>query len=227
VKTGPVSTTARSRPQLTVRLALGLVLATALALGFHVNRARIRREAVSHLKRAGVAVVYDYECADGEILPSPEPPARLKWLVGLLGADLVGTVVAVHVLPGGSEFELADLAKLEGIERLDLSGSAVTDAGLSNLKGLRRLTTLQLSGTKITTAGLASIRHLGRLIKLDISGTDAGDIGLNQLNKLANLEELRLRGTHLTDAGIASLGSLAALRALDVGDTSVADGNLP
>jgi hypothetical protein len=42
---------------------------------------------------------------------------------------------------------------------LDVSDTGVTDAGLDNLCGLTRLETLRLSGTQVTEAGITNLRN--------------------------------------------------------------------
>lgn len=66
-----------------------------------------------------------------------------------------------------SDAGIAHLKGLKGLQRLRLSGTAVTDAGLAHLKGLSNLEHLFLDGAQITDArlphlmGLSLLRHAG------------------------------------------------------------------
>jgi hypothetical protein len=51
------------------------------------------------------------------------------------------------------------LSRLTNLERLDLQKSKVTDAGLQHLRGLTNLKTLWLSGTAVTNSGLDELRR--------------------------------------------------------------------
>ena len=55
------------------------------------------------------------------------------------------------------------IGSLTRLERLRLSGSSVSDAGLSHLKGLATLPELDLSSTQVSDAGLVYLKALGSL----------------------------------------------------------------
>jgi internalin A len=87
---------------------------------------------------------------------------------------------------------------------ISLRGTHVTDADLESLKQLKSLQILNLSQTAITDAGLkpiASLPNLRNLI-LPVSITDAG---LVHLKGLRNLKILLLNGTKVTDAGLRDI----------------------
>lgn len=98
------------------------------------------------------------------------------------------------------------------IEDLDLSGTAVTDAGLKFVAG-SALRTLDLSGTKVRGAGL---RHLSQLRELDLSMTDVDDAGLANLQGMVHLEKLDVSRTKVKGPGLATLGRLPNLSTLDL-----------
>jgi hypothetical protein len=108
------------------------------------------------------------------------------------------------------------------IRALDLGGSAVTNAGLTDVRhaiGLRRL---DLSLTEIGDEGLAHLADLRLLEFLDLSDTRITDHGIrDHLGRLAALREIRLRSTAVTEIGLNVLVELPELRRIDIRDTVV------
>jgi hypothetical protein len=170
---------------LSVRRLIVLVVAIAASLGWVVRSARVQREAVAEIKRNGGSIYYDWEVKDGQIIPSPHPWVP-RWLVGQIGIDYFGHVVCVIAQTRrAGDAILAPAGRLSRLERLDLSGSSVTDAGLSQLKALTRLQTLELGGTDVGDNGMANLEGLQALRTLRLDGTRVGDVGLMHLKGLA------------------------------------------
>ena len=118
---------------------------------------------------------------------------------------------------------MAPLKELTQLQRLELSGADVTDAGLEHLKGLTQLQRLVLTGTRVSDAGLEHLRRLTQLQLLNLAHTQVTDAGLEHLKGLAQLKELNLSYTHVTDAGLEHLKGLTQLRALKLRETNVTD----
>src|SRR5262245_27791969 len=116
---------------------------------------------------------------------------------------------------------LRHIGRMGALDKLYLTGPAVTDEGLSNLAPLTQLTELALDGTDISDAGLAHLAGLTNLRRLNLLGANVTDAGLAHLHGMANLEELTLYRTKVSNAGLARLASLSRLRALDVRYTRV------
>ena len=68
-----------------------------------------------------------------------------------------------------------------------LTNTAVTDAGLVNLKGLTHLQMLALGNTQVTDAGLEHLEGLTTLTILKLWGTSVTDAGLLHLRSLTQL----------------------------------------
>lgn len=102
----------------------------------------------------------------------------------------------------GTNFGDAQLAKLAQIgpnlRWLDLAGTAVTDAGLSQLAAMPNLTRLHLERTQLTDAGLARVSGLNDLEYLNLYATGITDSGLDELEKLPKLKQLYLWQTKVT-----------------------------
>jgi len=65
--------------------------------------------------------------------------------------------------------------------RLDLNGTAVTDAGLKELRELKNLQNLNLDNTKITDAGIKELKGLTGLQELEVLGTQVTEAGVTEL----------------------------------------------
>lgn len=108
--------------------------------------------------------------------------------------------------------EAADDAKIgsiaavgDHIAQLDLSKTAVTDAGLKPVAGLKRLVRLDLNQTQIGDAGLAELKSLEHLHYLNLYGTQVTDAGLEHLRAFKGLESLYLWQSKVTEAGVKKL----------------------
>jgi len=204
-----------------------VVLVIGAGLGWLVRSARIQREAIAAIKRAGGSVEYNWEWGNGKIVKSGNPWAS-KWLTDRVGIDYFGRVTAVSFyLPYFSErppIPFAAVGHLNQLETLLFDGQELSDDGLSNLKDLKNLTELDLSFCFVTDAELANLSGLKSLkslhLQFNLRFTDAGLAHLKGLTKLTLLD---LRHTQVTDAGLAHLTGLAKLTSLDVRGTKVTD----
>jgi uncharacterized membrane protein len=107
------------------------------------------------------------------------------------------------------------------------AGTRLGDAELAALRPLAPQTVwLDLSGTGITDAGLSTVAQFRNLTRLHLNRTRISDAGLKQLAGLQQLEYLNLYGTGVTDAGLPSLAVLKKLRTLYVWQTAVSSSGL-
>jgi internalin A len=103
-----------------------------------------------------------------------------------------------------TDLGLAKLSKLEKLQHLDLSGSAITPNGLkslANLRDLRRLSLWNVKGIDDTAAPF--LEALPNLTSLDLSNTAVGDETLGRLSKLSGLRRLYVGETKVTPEGLA------------------------
>jgi len=168
-----VSVAFRWRFQFGIRSLFAFCLAASLAvswLAVERQRARRQNEVVEELRSSDGAVAYDWEFdAEGNAVPSPEPPTR-GWLRKMLGDDFLSVVV--HVV---------------------LNFTEISDAGLEHVKRLTDLQELDLAGTKVTDAGLENLVDLPHLRRLDVSDTRVTDAGLTRLEGLTQLQGSRIK----------------------------------
>lgn len=102
------------------------------------------------------------------------------------------------------------------LKDLDLSSSAITDAGLAHLRGAE-LRSLALDGTQITGDGLRHLTGMSELRSLSLNETQIGDDGLEHVARLPQLGALYLRGTPIGDDGLRHLEQRTSLRYLRLG----------
>jgi thiol-disulfide isomerase/thioredoxin/Leucine-rich repeat (LRR) protein len=139
------------------------------------------------------------------------------------------------------------LAARPSLEYLDLSGAALTDAGLERMAAtLPNLRGLVLDFTRVTADGMRHLAKFANLERLRYQGMMfddsiahhfsslsnlrelTGDIqfsdsGVKELSSLRNLEVLHLEGSAVTDASMAVLKDMRALKELSLQHTSVTD----
>jgi hypothetical protein len=186
---------------LSVRGLIVLVLILGGWLGWTVRSARVQREAVETIKRAGGFVTYDWELFRGIIDQKARPPAP-DWLVKLIGVDYFGRVVRVVFVSGHmwhtdeailSDATLASLGALTHLERLSLPHTSVDDAGLAHLERLRHLEELHLNKTHVTDAGLIHLKGMSGLRRLSFWYMSVTEAGIRDLRKsLPALEDVSL-----------------------------------
>ena len=202
------------RPRLSVRGLMVAVLVLGGLLGLHLHRARLQREAVSAIKRAGGSVRYHWE-REGRLVGRPVNPTWWESTMARLGPDHFGRVVWVgfNGSPIGEPDDgvMAHIARLEDLEELDFSPAShpsVSDAGLAYLRGLPRLRRLNLSRTGVRGPGLAHLRGMNQLKRLELLELPLKDEDLIHLGGITSLEVLTLSSGGITDDGLAHLSGL-------------------
>jgi hypothetical protein len=158
-----------------------VVLVIGIGLGWVVRQAHVQRDAVAAIEESGGIVRYRWEHGN----TFARRPWAPSWLVDLIGVDFFGHVFDVN-LSGSSrptDTTLAEVGRLNQLQRLWLNDASVTDAGLPHLKGLTNLSTLGLGGAQVTDAGLAHLKGLTKLSRLGLNGTQVTDAGMSELKR--------------------------------------------
>jgi hypothetical protein len=101
--------------------------------------------------------------------------------------------------------DIAPLAGMTTLRRLNLWRVALTDAGVAHLAGLVNLEWLNLDNTQLTDAGLKSLSGMQKLTFLHLGSTSISDAGLPELAGLKSLRDLKVTRTAVTQAGVAEL----------------------
>ncbi|MGH9671592.1 MAG: leucine-rich repeat domain-containing protein [Bryobacteraceae bacterium] len=176
----------------------------------------------------------------------------IKAVGGVATRDSAGRVTAVDLRSSWvTDSDLAYLAGLPHLARLDLSLTRITDRGMQQLKGAPAIVELNLYYAELVTdEGMAAVKNWKHLKRVNLRGTkitdttlehlsgietleaiDAGfaqvtDVGLDHLVSLANLKELTIGGNKLTDMGLESLRQLHGLTYLDLAGMQRTDSGL-
>lgn len=122
-----------------------------------------------------------------------------------------------------TDIGLASLRRLRHLQRLDASGTKITNRGLTYVAAMPKLEFLRIARTSIGDDGLAYLKVLISLKSLDLSHTGVTDEGMQRLATLTSLRELVLAGTAVGDSGIRNLRALGSLVKLDLRHTRVTD----
>ena len=155
------------------------------------------------------------------------PTPAWAWLRNLLGEHFFFDIGRLNLYgPEIGDDDMRLVGQLTGLRELDLSRTAVTDAGLHHLAHQRWLRTLGLWETHISDAGLAELVDLPALELLKLPSTNIGDGGLEHVSRIQNLDSLILDNTHVTDAGLRHLRQLKHLTYLSLDNTRVTDAGL-
>ena len=145
------------------------------------------------IRRAGGSLAYDWQWGDrkpGMFIYTGKPRAP-EWLAKIVPVDYVARIVMVDLVPRGgnrpdpTDETLAPVGRLGHLESLELSGTAITDAGLAHLKGLTGLRRLTIDRTLVSDAGLAHLEGMASLTSLNISGGRITDEGILALERTA------------------------------------------
>lgn len=153
-------------------------------------------------------------------LPEPLPLEQIKEQVRSLSAKL-GVVIRpvassqpwleVNASLRGKSLtdkELALLAPLAtNIQRLDLGGTSISDAGLSTVSAMVHLERLDLKRTAVSDNGLAHFASLQQLGYLNLYATSVTDAGLEHLKRLRRLRRIYLWQTKVKPEAAKALTS--------------------
>jgi hypothetical protein len=214
-------------------MLLAVVVLLSLPLSWFASKMRYadrQRTAVEAIIEAGFCVRYDFQ-PDNPLLgfaSEPSEPPVLPWPKNLLGTDFFCDVVAAHYCAraGNGVMPWKEFKELPTLERLDLSGSEVTDSELKHLNEFTELTDLSLGCTWVTDNGLGHLDGLSNLRNLNLDSTRVTDDGLEHLKRLTNLRRLCLYGTRVTDTGLLHVKEMVNLESLNLGDTGITDAGL-
>lgn len=134
---------------------------------------------------------------------------HLTSLVALMRLDVSWTQM--------SDLGIERLSSLAMLRSLALAGTRITDRALAILaRNLPDLVSLDLSNTAVTEAGMASLTLLGRLAELNLEGTALDDAGLAHIAEIPALARLYIGDTDVTDAGLMLLSRMPKLSFVDV-----------
>ncbi len=166
--------------------------------------------------------------ARGAEAPQEDVVRRIEDLGGYVVRDSGGTIVEVSLArTWATDHDIARVAELKSLKRLDLSSTYVTDRGIEQLQQLQHLEDLILHTAEfLTDAAVAHLRANHELRRLVLRGVDITDVGMPHVAELTNLRSLDLSHTMVGDVGLESLPSLTELEELRLGGNAITGLNL-
>lgn len=111
---------------------------------------------------------------------------------------------------------LVHLKDLKNLERLNVCLTAVDDKGFEHLAGLTNMRRMTICASKITGSGFEHLGGMKQLESINLHSAPASDAGLVAIGKLTSLKRLEIVHTHVTDAGLKHVANLTNLQQLHI-----------
>lgn len=168
-------------------------------------------------------------------------PDWLREIAGDDGLAVFGRIVEVNLnerTDGHKEPEAKPLAQRvndqtlellvgqDELRRLEISGTAVTSAGLIHLKNLTALQFFNICLTAVDDQGLAHLSAMHRMRRMTVCSSKITGSGFGHLTGMKQLESINLHSSPASDAGLKAIGQLPSLRRLEIVHTHVTDAGL-
>ena len=122
---------------------------------------------------------------------------------------------------------LVHLKPLTNLERLNVCLTAVDDRGFEHLAGLTKMRRMVICASKITGSGFKHLQGMKQLESINLHSAPASDEGLEAIGKLTSLKRLEIVHTKVTDAGLKHLAGLVNLRQLHIHGPETTEAALP
>ncbi len=157
------------------------------------------------------------ERTDGHKDPEPKKLSDRvtdDWLKQLAGQDQLRRleVSGTAVTSAG----LIYLKELTNLERLNVCLTACDDRGFEHLAGMTRMKRMTICASKITGSGFAHLQGMKQIESINLHSAPASDAGLAAIGKLTSLKRLEVVHTNVTDTGLKHLAGMVNLQQLHV-----------
>lgn len=157
------------------------------------------------------------ERTDGHKDPEPKKLSDRvtdDWLKLLAGQDRLRRLeVSGTAVTSAGLIHLKDLTNLE---RLNVCLTACDDQGFEHLAGMTKMKRMTICASKITGSGFAHLQGMKQIESINLHSAPASDAGLEAIGKLTSLKRLEVVHTNVTDAGLKHLAGLVNLQQLHV-----------
>jgi internalin A len=153
---------------------------------------------------------------------------RIEGRGGYVVRDRSGEITEVSLArTNATDDDVAFVAQIKTLKRVDLSFTYVTDLGVKELRGLRQLEDLDLETAEaLTDAAMNYVREIPTLKRLKVRGVDITDAGMPAIGHMTGLVALDLSHTMIEDVGLEVLPSLGQLEELKIGGNMITGLNL-
>ena len=118
------------------------------------------------------------------------------------------------------------LAGQDQLRRLEVSGTAVTSAGLIHLKDLTNLQFLNVCLTAVSDDGFEHLANLTKMRRMTVCASKITGSGFANLSNMKQIESINLHSSPASDAGLEAIAKLTTLRRLEIVHTNVTDTGL-
>jgi sugar lactone lactonase YvrE len=122
---------------------------------------------------------------------------------------------------------LVHLRELTNLQFLNLCLTNVSDEGFENLAKLTNLRRMTVCSSKVTGTGFRYFAGMSQLESINLHSSPASDAGLLAISKLSSLKRLEIVHTNVTDAGVRYLAALTNLRQLHIHSKEATEAALP
>ena len=136
-----------------------------------------------------------------------DAPHWIETLGGHIVRGPDGAIVEASVArTWATDADIARIAEIKTLKKLDLSHTYASDRSIEKLPQLQQLEELILDTCEfITDASLNYLRANKNLKRLVLRGTDVTDVGMPHLAQLTGLKRLDISHSMLGDVGLESL----------------------
>ncbi len=157
------------------------------------------------------------ERTDGHKDPEPKKLSDRvtdDWLKQIAGQDQLRRLeLSGTAVTSAGLIHLKDLTNLE---RLNVCLTACDDQGFEHLAGMTKMRRMVICASKITGSGFAHLQGMKQIESINLHSAPASDAGLEAIGKLTTLKRLEVVHTNVTDAGLKHLAKLTNLQQLHV-----------
>jgi sugar lactone lactonase YvrE/Leucine-rich repeat (LRR) protein len=176
-----------------------------------------------------ITEIYLNERTDGHKEPAPKKPEDRvtdawlqKWLAG---QDRVTRLElsGTAITSAG----LVHLKHLTNLEILNICLTAVHDDGFEHLAGMTKMRRMVVCSSKITGTGFRHLTGMKQIESINLHSSPASDVGLEMISKLTSLRRLEIVHTQVTDTGLKHLTNLTNLRQLHIASHDTTENALP
>ncbi len=122
---------------------------------------------------------------------------------------------------------LVHLRALKNLEVLNVCLTAVSDDGFEHLAGMTKMKRMVVCSSKITGSGFKHLGEMKQIESINLHSSPASDAGLEAIGKLTNLRRLEIVHSKVTDVGLKHVANLTALRQLHVASHDTTENALP
>ncbi len=183
----------------------------------------------------------EVERLHGQVKYDVKAPRELRAIVGDEGLHLFGRITEVYfnertdghkepekkaVSDRCSDETMKLIAPLNHLRRLEISGTAVTSAGLKHLEFLTHLQFLNVCLTAVDDEGLAHLSRLKNMRRMTVCSSKITGSGFKHLKGMEHLESINLHSSPASDEGLEAIGNLTSLKRLEIVHTHVTDAGL-